>query len=120
MEKTIPHNSIRFRRWTRKGYAMFSSLGRCVTIGTLGCKVADASLKKQKTGIPVNSQRADKNVSSDDNPDNDSLPFDILLRLETGQTLLADETGYSEYNPINTKLNNYSRKDIYISPAYFL
>ncbi|MDR2968387.1 MAG: hypothetical protein LBV32_02130 [Tannerellaceae bacterium] len=49
MNRTATHRTfIRFRRWSRKGYAMFCSLGRCVTIGALKKGVADASLKKQK------------------------------------------------------------------------
>lgn len=40
---------FRFRRWSRKGYAVFCSLGRLVTIGR-GCKsIADASLRKSGT-----------------------------------------------------------------------
>lgn len=38
---------IRFRRWSRKGYAMFCSLGKCVTIGSLKKGIADISLGKQ-------------------------------------------------------------------------
>jgi hypothetical protein len=45
--KTRQH-VIHFRRWSRKGYAVFCSIGRCVLIGRLGKNVAEASLKKQK------------------------------------------------------------------------
>lgn len=38
---------IRFRCWSRKAYATFLSLGKCVVIGCLRKRVADASLKKQ-------------------------------------------------------------------------
>lgn len=38
---------LRFRRWCRKGYAVFCSLGKCVTIGTLKKGIADRSLGKQ-------------------------------------------------------------------------
>lgn len=38
---------VRFRCWSRKGYAMFASLGKCVTIGNLRKGVADVSLGKQ-------------------------------------------------------------------------
>ena len=40
--------TIRFRRWSRKAYAAFASIGRCVTIGCLRKSVADSSLSKQK------------------------------------------------------------------------
>ncbi len=39
--------TLRFRRWSRKSYALFCSVGRCVTIGFLRNGVADASLRKQ-------------------------------------------------------------------------
>lgn len=40
--------TIRFRCWSRKAYAAFASIGRCVTIGCLRKSVADSSLSKQK------------------------------------------------------------------------
>lgn len=49
MEITISATStIRFRRWSRKAYAAFASIGRCVTIGCLRKNVVDCSLSKQK------------------------------------------------------------------------
>ena len=44
-----PAQTIRFRRWSRKSYAAFASIGRCVTIGCLRKNVADSSLRKQDT-----------------------------------------------------------------------
>ena len=40
-------SSLRFRRWSRKSYAAFASLGRTVTIGCLRKDAADGSLRKQ-------------------------------------------------------------------------
>lgn len=49
MRKTSPAiHTIRFRRWSRKAYAAFASIGRCITIGYLRKSVADSSLSKQK------------------------------------------------------------------------
>lgn len=49
MKHTTPtRHTIRFRRWSRKAYAAFASIGRCVTIGALRKSVADSSLSKQK------------------------------------------------------------------------
>lgn len=39
--------TIRFRRWSRKRYAAFGSLGRVVTIGCVKKGIVDASLGKQ-------------------------------------------------------------------------
>lgn len=38
--------TIRFHRWSRKKYAMFGSIGKCVTIGCVCKSIADASLGK--------------------------------------------------------------------------
>ena len=46
---------IRFRRWSRKAYASFCSLGKCVTIGCLRKGIADASLEKQSGGSVIGS-----------------------------------------------------------------
>ena len=37
---------IRFRQWSRKGYAIFASLGKHVTIGHVCKSIAEASLTK--------------------------------------------------------------------------
>lgn len=39
--------TLRFRRWCRKGYAAFASLGRSVTIGCLQVDMCDKSMQKQ-------------------------------------------------------------------------
>lgn len=39
-------SSIRFRRWSRAGYAVFCSLGSNVTIGCLVVSIANKSLQK--------------------------------------------------------------------------
>lgn len=46
--KSHTKNSLRFRYWSRKGYAAFKSIGKHVTIGNLKNVVADALLGKQK------------------------------------------------------------------------
>lgn len=49
MKKTVrTGHTIRFRRWSRKAYAAFASIGRWVTIGRLRKNVVDKSLSKQR------------------------------------------------------------------------
>ena len=52
MKKVCSHKagSIRFRRWSRKGYAVFVSLRIVVTIGHVCRSIADAALSKNRTG----------------------------------------------------------------------
>lgn len=48
MRKTISNkHMIRFRKWSRKAYAMFASIGKCVTIGNVKKGIVEASLGKQ-------------------------------------------------------------------------
>ena len=39
-------SSLRFRRWSRAGYAIFCSLARTVTIGSVVASISDKSLQK--------------------------------------------------------------------------
>lgn len=48
--------SIRFRRWSRKAYAVFLSLGRCVTIGHVSKSITEASLSKNRKEIGCQSE----------------------------------------------------------------
>ncbi|WP_036865324.1 hypothetical protein [Porphyromonas sp. COT-108 OH2963] len=53
----LTHNrgskALRFRRWSRKAYAVFMSVGRVVTIGTLHLSVAERLLQKSQNTISV-------------------------------------------------------------------
>lgn len=48
-QRRFIHNSFRFRRWSRKGYAAFFSLTRAVTIGQLSSNVAERFQVKNGT-----------------------------------------------------------------------
>ena len=48
-ERYISHSFIRFRQWSRKAYAIFATLGLCVTIGQLRKNVTECALCKQQT-----------------------------------------------------------------------
>ena len=59
--------TIRFRKWSRKAYAAFASLGRCVTIGYLPKNVADCSLSKQNSGTSAGCKSGGQNLEDTDN-----------------------------------------------------
>ena len=48
-ERYISHSFIRFRQWSRKAYAIFATLGLCVTIGQLRKNITECALCKQQT-----------------------------------------------------------------------
>lgn len=50
-KKTYQTIRVRFRKWNRKGYALFASLHKIVSIGKVGLSISDKSLKKSKTGV---------------------------------------------------------------------
>lgn len=50
-QKRHTPSALRFRHWSRKKYAVFASIGRCVTIGCLNKQTADSSLRKQHTAL---------------------------------------------------------------------
>lgn len=43
----IPQRNLRFRRWSRKGYAAFASIGACVSIGQVCKSIVESALRKQ-------------------------------------------------------------------------
>lgn len=52
-------HSIRFRRWSRKGYAAFCSLTCVVTIGALAVSVSDKTLQKSVSKVDCIPTRID-------------------------------------------------------------
>ncbi len=77
---------IRFRRWSRKAYAAFASIGRCVTIGCLRKGVADSSLSKQKVaGTAGHAGCGEENTWEGNSGGKDT---DIGISPESGVTLV--------------------------------
>lgn len=65
---------MRFRRWSRKSCAVFSSIGRHVTIGNLKSIIADTLLGKQQNicALTVEEKKSDNRAESsppEDPPD---------------------------------------------------
>ena len=58
--------SIRFRRWSRAGYAVFSSLSVNVTIGCLEAGISDKSLQKSTGTTTGSSSLFDSELESPD------------------------------------------------------
>lgn len=84
---------IRFRRWSRKGYAMFYSLGKCVTIGNLKKGIADVSLGKQanvctsfSVCLPVQEDNAEDKWDEGGNPSEYMLQI-FLIQLPQQQAV---------------------------------
>ncbi|MCU7693180.1 hypothetical protein ACFSPU_02905 [Haoranjiania flava] len=80
----IKPRCLRFRKWSRKAYAVFSSIGRHVTIGSLKSVVADKLLGKQQNSslqFASEEKQQDNNTepsSAQDPPDELLLPAILL------------------------------------------
>lgn len=82
MKKTMTKSKvIRFRQWTRKGYAMFSSLGKSVAIGNLKKEIAEVSLKKQpdRCILPTKHRMEMTDVKEEGVPDEKETDKILLL-----------------------------------------
>lgn len=112
MYKLCPNKqTIRFRRWCRKAYAMFCSLGKCVTIGNLKKGIADVSLGKQPnvcTSFSVCKFEEKEEISDDDKPGEMQSIFESMIKLFLFQPLQVVEAGSRIFlsNRKNTFLNS--------------
>lgn len=87
MKYTTPvRHTLRFRRWSRKAYAAFASIGRCVSIGCLRKSVADSSLSKQKAaGAAGHSSCSEDCAWKDDTKEKEKeTEPDLLLQMLLG------------------------------------
>lgn len=89
--------SLRFRRWSRKAYAVFCSVGRCVTIGCLSKAVADSSLSKQKGQTLANVGEPHQDKEPIDEEDEHLVDLSLLaLKLIQPLTVLNKSYGVAE------------------------
>jgi len=79
--------ALNFRQWSRKGYAVFASLGRTVRIATLKTAVADGL--RDKSGAASNALPLMASLVEDDNELDDELPESASLELLLCQPLMA-------------------------------
>ncbi len=134
--------TARFRYWTRKGYAAFSSLGLCVTIGQLRKNVTERSLKKQNgLSLLLPTDRAEGDEQTNDKePDtlpalNEALLLTVLCKqVETTSTYPANPLLVHSINrsinasnafcrslfPVGTKRSKTHSAYLYPYSPYFL
>ena len=66
--------NIRFRRWSRAGYAVFNSLGSYITIGNVVVSISDKSLQKSESNSFNNSDVSRSEMAADN-----SMPIESEL-----------------------------------------
>ena len=81
MNKKVKHqnSTIRFRRWSRVGYAVFCSLSCCVSIGSLAVSVSDKTLQKSE-GISMT--RVHSAFTAADGSENDPVGDGVEATLQ--------------------------------------
>ena len=106
--------TIRFRKWSRKAYAAFASLGRCVTIGCLPKNVADCSLSKQNSGTSAGCKSGGQNLEDTDNDKGQETDIGIPLGCENGLGTMLEIFGFKRLLPIlcPTTISPDGKKDI--------
>ena len=76
--------TIRFRRWSRVGYAVFCSLACSVTIGSLSVSVSDKTLQKS---VGASSFSLFVNNSNSDSPEKLKEQADLELAIQQLQEI---------------------------------
>ena len=84
-ERYISHSFIRFRQWSRKAYAIFATLGLCVTIGQLRKNITECALCKHQTPhtTGLDPQRETEDSVPEEDWENLTLSPEPLLLLLT-------------------------------------
>ena len=86
-KKKQVNTTIRFRRWSRAGYAVFCSLACAVTIGCLAVSVSDKSLQKA-VGVSVSTVFATASDSKTTELSPEILELESVLQCNQETSLL--------------------------------
>lgn len=92
-QKAKAPSSIRFRRWSRAGYAIFCSLACAVTIGCVAVSISDKSL--QKAAGVSNSSVCSLVADSDSKDKPDGLPELEVTLQQLQESILLNSTSDS-------------------------
>lgn len=111
-QQTFRRN-IRFRYWSRKAYAIFASIGVCVSIGQLRKNVTERALRKQQAPIAsVTTDHPAKEISlreTDTTPAPDVWQELLTQLLQPRPTTTVCQSGKAE--------QHHSNQNIYTSPT---
>jgi hypothetical protein len=85
--------SLRFRRWSRAGFAIFRSLSNAVSIGQLSFSIADKSLQKSTKSIYSVLLSKNDELSTDDLDELDQTEIQTLKLIQVNISEIT--TGYA-------------------------
>ena len=117
-KRQLNRTTLRFRKWSRKAYAAFASLGRCVTIGCLPKSVADSSLSKQKSGTSAGCKSGRQSLEDTDNGKGQETDIGIPLGSENGLETKLEIFGFRGLMPVLCPATIGPKGKKYINPPY--
>jgi len=83
--------SIRFRRWSRAGYAVFCSLACTVTIGSLAVSISDKLLQKA-VGVAETTTLATSSDTKSPELSSEFMDLEAILQINQETSLLKITT----------------------------
>lgn len=95
--------SLRFRRWSRAGFAIFRSLGKAVTIGCVQGGIAEKEMLKSGYSFMARKNENEENTCGEEDDDLITQETDTVLFI---QTLDFAAAGSKEYSRINYSINH--------------
>ncbi|EKU87850.1 hypothetical protein [Bacteroides oleiciplenus] len=111
MKKVQSHRkTIRFRKWSRKAYAAFASLGQWVTIGCLPKGVADCSLSKQKAGAAAGCKSGEQSIEEVNGGKGQETDIGVPLGCENSLAVAFEIYGFKELGPVLCPIVNASQQ----------
>lgn len=117
-KRQLYRTTLRFRKWSRKAYAAFASLGRCVTIGCLPKSVADSSLSKQKSGTSAGCKSGRQSLEDTDNSKGQETDIGIPLGNENGLGTKLEIFGFRGLMPVLCPATIGPKGKKYVNPPY--
>ena len=117
-KRQLYRTPLRFRKWSRKAYAAFASLGRCVTIGCLPKSVADSSLSKQKSGTSAGCKSGRQSLEDTDNGKGQETDIGIPLGSENGLGTKLEIFGFRGLMPVLCPATIGPKEKKYVNPPY--
>ena len=96
MSKTqhFKQKNIRFRRWSRVGYAVFVSLSAVVSIGCLSISISDKSVIKSKNAVYISENTLNINITEEQDKTSDlefhlEQNFNIIVNQQATEKVAA-------------------------------
>jgi hypothetical protein len=90
--------SIRFRRWSRKNYAVFAGLNKVISIGRVGAGICDQAILKTNLLSASDAYSVENTCfTEEEEEEKESFLFDLLFNTNTLNIATDAPVGCREY-----------------------